>query len=386
MVEIYVRKREKIPKWFNIGLPTIATTTSLFLSFLTLVLFGLDFFMAVHEGLVHPLTTSYGWIHIILKTITLLLCTLGLIIAFKAGVWNIGAEGQILIGATMATWIALFVMPSGNPIMTITLMYLFGFIGGALWAFIPGVLKAKFDVNEVLTTIMMNYIAFGIVSYLIVGPWRGKRVYGYETTDVFPENARLPVISKKIPIPYTSLILAISLTILVYYLLYRTKIGLEIRTVGANPQAARACGIPYDRTIVIAIMLSGGLAGLAGVNEVAGVHYQMRFPPSQISGGYGFTSILVAFLARLDPLVAPVASILIAMIIICGYSLQASFGVRKLVVNLFTGIFLASLACAEVLYRYSIQIKFRGFRSLRKTMSRVRRFLGGCLRWLARWR
>ena len=367
---------------FYYGLPLLVSFISLLVGFLVLTFFGIGFVGAIKVGLLDPITSRYGLVNIISRAITLLLCAIGLIIAFRAGQWNIGAEGQILIGATMATWVALFLMPDQSPLIIIPTMYILGFIGGGLWALIPGLLKAKFDANEVLTTMMMNYIAFGIVSYLIVGPWRGKHVYGYETTDVFPDNARLPVISRNIPIPYTSLIIALVSSVVVYYMLYRTKFGLELRTIGSNPSAAKACGIPYERTVVLSMLLSGGFAGLAGVNEVAGLHYQLRFPPTQISGGYGFVSILVAFISRLNPLGAIFASILVGFIIISGYYIQISFGTRRLIIDMFTGLILMSIVSMELLYRYRIEIRIYVKNEwLRRAIERIK----GVKRWLFRW-
>lgn len=357
MLKIEVKKREIIPEWYSYGLPMLSLLVSLTVSYIILIPFGVNPILAMKEGLIDPLFSAYGWSNILSKLIPLLLCALGLIIAFKAGVWNIGAEGQILMGAAAATWVALFLMPHGDRLIVIPLMYLFGFLFGALWAFLPGFLKAKYEINEILTTIMMNYIAYGIISYLIVGPWRGKNVYGYETTDFFPQNAWLPVLSRRFPVSYISLIIAICLAIFVYYLLFHTKIGFEIRAIGSNPAAAKTSGISYTRTVIIAMILSGGLAGIAGVNEVAAVHHQMRFPPQQISAGYGFTAIIVALLSRLNPIACIPAALLVGIIIVNGYALQVFFGLRKLAVNVFTGLLLISLACFEILYRYKIEIK-----------------------------
>lgn len=359
MIRVVIKKRTEIPKWYRYGLPILSIVVSVFLGVIIISFFGLNPLQILWEGFIITYISPHGWVNSLIRMIPLLLVALGLAVAFKTNVWNIGAEGQIIMGAAAATWIALFVMPDYPAYVVIPTMYLVGFLAGALWAFIPGFLKAKFDVNEILTTIMMNYIAFYIVSYLVVGPWRGKNVYGYDTTDFFGDSAKLPIVSSLFPIPYTSLMLSIILVILMYYMLYRTKIGFELRAVGSNPKAAELSGISRVKAVIIAMVISGGLAGLAGVNEVGAIHHQLKFPPQQISGGYGFTGIIVAFLGNLDPIGVLFAAFFVGMLITSSYALQI-LGVRSIVSNVFSGLLLMSVIISVVLRDYKIEIKLVG--------------------------
>jgi len=286
------------------------------------------------------------------RAIPLLLCGVGLTIAFRALFWNIGAEGQLLIGATAATGVALF---SGLPgPLLLPVMFLAGFAAGAFWGAIPAALKAKLGINDVITTLMMNYIAIYIVEWLIHGPWKGPTMRGFAYTDRFPAAAILPTIGIT-RIHWPTLVIGVVLAALAFVLVQRTRWGFEIRVVGENPHAARFSGISHFKITVLAMVVSGGLAGLAGVGEVAGIHH-MLLGPTHVSMGYGYTAIIVAWLARRSPLAVIVTSLLFAIIMRGGDVIKVSLGLPFQLVNVFNGLILFFLIGSEILMRYRIRL------------------------------
>ena len=286
------------------------------------------------------------------RAIPLLLCGVGLTIAFRALFWNIGAEGQLLIGATAATGVALF---SGLPgPLLLPAMFLTGFAVGAFWGAIPAALKAKLGINDVITTLMMNYIAIYIVEWLIHGPWKGPTMRGFAYTDRFPAAAILPTIGIT-RIHWPTLVIGLVLAVLTFVLVKRTRWGFEIRVVGENPHAARFAGISHFKITVLAMVVSGGLAGLAGVGEVAGIHH-MLLGPTHVSMGYGYTAIIVAWLARRNPLAVIVTSLLFAIIMRGGDVIKVSLGLPFQLVNVFNGLILFFLIGSEILMRYRIRL------------------------------
>ena len=261
---------------------------------------------ALKEILVRSFGSPYGLKETVTKAIPLILIGSGLTLAFRAKFWNIGAESQLLAGAMASTWLALNGGGRLPAWVLIPLMFLAGFIAGALWGLIPALLKVRFGVNEVIGTLMLNYVAAELLTLLITGPWRGASQRGFPYTEPLAAAARLPLIPGT-RIHYLTLIIALAAAALLYLAIYATKFGYELRVIGENPEAARYAGIDFLRTTVVLMIVSGGLAGLAGVGEAAGIHHRLTYP-GVVSAGYGFTAIIVAWLAKLNPLAA-VASV-----------------------------------------------------------------------------
>ena len=351
-IKLSIQKREEVSRKFDVILTFISICVALFVVAVIFLSFGINAFVAFKQIFVSLLNADI----VTVRMIPLLLCSIGLIIVFKANVWNIGAEGQILIGAVAATWIALFLMPDAPSYVVIPCMFILGFFLAGLWALIPATLRAYLDINEIITTLMMNYIAYFLVAYLASGPWIGKAVWGFKQTDLIPPQARLPQIKGTL-IHYPTLIIAIIGAVLVYILLQYTKFGFEIRVFGSNPEAAKYAGINEAKVILLTMFISGGLAGIAGVGELAGVRYRLTANPKGLSADYGFTAIIVACLARFNPIAAILVSYLMGGIIVGGYALQTSLNVSRGVVNIFNGLILLSLISAEILKRYKISFK-----------------------------
>lgn len=352
IMKIKLERRASPPTYLSILYIVIFILFAFFISGFIFKAYGIDPILAYKIIFIHAYGSPAGIYETIVKAIPLILCGVGLSLAFKAEMWNIGAEGQLLLGAIAATGIALFT-PTPEPLIIPT-MFVGGFIAGAIWAVIPAILKVLLNVNEVITTMMMNYIAIELVRYLIYGPWRGAREWGYPITDEIPDAAKLIYISgTRIHIP--TLIIAISAAFIIYLVIMHTTLGYEIRVTGENPEAARYAGINYLKIAVFSMAISGGLAGIAGVGEIAGIHYRLRYPES-ISMGYGYTSIIVAWLGRLNPIAIIMSSIFFGGLLVGGYVMKMILGLPVAVVYVFNGIMLMFILIGGILSQYKLRI------------------------------
>ena len=301
------------------------------------------------------LGSRLGLAETVRRAIPLLLIGVGLTIAFRALFWNIGAEGQLLMGAIAAAGVALFApVPE---VLRLPMMFLAGCAGGAFWAFIPALLKVRLGINDVISTLMLNYVAGFIVQWLIHGPWKGPTARGFAYTDKFPPSAVLP----RIPgtsIHWPTLIIGVVAAVVAYLWVSRTRQGFEIRVVGENPHAARYAGISQGKIILAVMIVSGGLAGLAGVGEVAGVQ-RMLLDPAKLSLGYGYTAIIVAWLARRNPLAVIITSLLFGVIMAGGDVIKISLGLPFQLVNIFNGLILFFLIGSEIFMQYRIAFVWR---------------------------
>jgi general nucleoside transport system permease protein len=231
----------------------------------------------------------------ILQATPLLIIAIGLVLAFRSKMWNIGAEGQYMIGALCGTWVALTWGDNLPAVVIIPLMFIAGAIGGGLWGAIPGILKAKRGLSEIVVSLMLNFVAFYIVAFLSRGPMKDPEYFLPKTASL-PEAAILPYLGDtRIHI---GVLVAIAVSVIGYVILWRTTLGYELRAVGANAPAAEAAGINVPRSMITVMVLSGMFAGLAGIVEVAGVHHHLS---QEIAIRYGYTAILVAILGQLNP-------------------------------------------------------------------------------------
>jgi len=297
----------------------------------------------------------YGFKETVTKAIPLIIMGCGLTLAFRCRFWNIGAEGQLLMGAIFSTWVGLAWGAHLPSWIIIPLMFGAGFIGGALWGLIPAILKIRFSINEVISTLMMNYICAEFMTLLIVGPWKGGTRFGFPGTDNLPESAILGVIEGS-RIHYFTLILALVFALILWVVVYKTRFGYEVRVIGENPDAGRYAGINFFRTSLIVMAVSGGMAGIAGVGEVAGIHHYLTYPAS-ISSGYGFTAIIVAWLAKLNPLYAVVSGFFFAGILVGGDSIQISLGLPAATVQIVNGTLLLFLIMGDFFFKNKITIQ-----------------------------
>jgi len=300
--------------------------------------------------------SSYGIGETLARALPLTLVGTGLAVAFRGKFWNIGAEGQILAGAMGATFVGLTF--TGLPgWLLVSAMMVAGFACGALWAFAAAALKVYGSVNETISTLMLNYVLAEFVRFLIVGPWKGATQRGFPYTDDIPMHARLATIPGT-NIPYVTIAVAAAAIAVVYVLVYRTKFGYEIRVLGENPDAARYAGIDGAKVTILMMLISGGLAGLAGFSEIAANHKHMTYPAT-ISANYGFTGIIVAWLARLDPRFVPLSAFFFAGILVGGDSIQISMGLPGATVQVFNGVILVFLIMSEYFQKNKLVLKKR---------------------------
>ena len=283
------------------------------------------------------------------KATPMILTGIAVTIAFRAKIWNIGAEGQLFAGAITSYWAYLIVGPAPG-VFLIPVLFMAGFVGGGLYGGLAGYLRAKFKVNEVLTTVMLNYVVKFFLSFMLVaGPWRDPSSF-YQQTPRIDKSVWLPKLldSGKLHIGFA---VAVLCAIAVYVMLKRTSFGYEIRAVGLNPRAARFKGINIERTAVTVMLLSGGLAGLAGVIEVFGVHHRLK---PDVSIGFGFTGIIIAVLAMLNPLAVVPVAILFGAFANGGIKMQIATGVPNAITSAIEAIILLFFLAAAALTRFKI--------------------------------
>ncbi len=309
------------------------------------LIFGVNPLYALGKIFSGSFGSFYGLKETTTKAIPLILIGSGLAVAFRGKFWNIGAESQLLMGAIFGTWVGLNWGPHLPAPVIVPLMFAAGFAGGAFWGLIPAILKVKFSINEVITTLMMNYICNEFMKFLIVGPWRGKTKHAFPYTDDLPVSATLSLIPGS-RIHYVTLLIAVAVVIILAVAVYRTRFGYEVRVIGENPDAAKYSGIDFFKTTLIIMIISGGTAGLAGVGEAAGIHHYLSYPES-ISSGYGFTAIIVAWLAKLNPVNVILSSLFFAGILVGGDAIQISLGLPAATVQVFNGTLLVFLIMGD---------------------------------------
>ncbi len=352
---IKLEPRLETPRWLPWATTLGSVVLALLITALILLWVGADPIRSFRAIYLAAFGNAGVFSDTLVKATPLILTALACLIAFRMRLWNIGAEGQFYLGAWGATLIVQGVLGKDAPAWVfIPLMLLSGFGFGALWGFVPGILKARFGVNEIITTLMLNYIALFWVAYWVFGAWSER---GFQLTPTFPRQAWLPRLTDYAALfkPFSGLtvhlgfVFAILAVIGVWYFLARTRFGYEIRLIGDNPNAAKYAGVNIAAMTILVFMLSGGLAGIAGMSEVSGVVHRLQ---DRISPGYGFTAIIVAWLAKLNPWAVIPVAILFGGLLIGSREIQPS-GLARLL----QGILLFTLISSEVLNRYQIKIE-----------------------------
>jgi simple sugar transport system permease protein len=344
------------PAWYPVAVSVGAIIIALILGGILIAFAGGNPFASY----AHIARASFGSVGVLSDTIVkatpIILTALACSIAFRMKLWNIGAEGQFIMGAWGASAVVLAPMLAAESSrwLFIPVMAVAGMVMGAAWGYIPGYLKAKFNVNEIISTLMLNYMAISWANFWVFGVWTEG---GFQMSPMFPQTAWLPRLSEyaeSIPAfrgltTHAGLILGILAAIVLWFIVFRSRWGYEIRLIGDNPRAARYAGINITRNTIWVMMLSGALAGLGGMSEVAGVVHRLQTAP--IAAGYGFTGIIVAWLAKLNPLAIILVSILFGALILAGREIQPS-GVPKMI----QGIILVCLIASDFLLRYRIRV------------------------------
>jgi len=338
---------------------TIAITSPLIAIGLTLVtmavlfaILGKNPITALSVYFLDPLTDSYSLIEIAVKATPLVMIGVGLSLCYIANVWNIGAEGQFLMGAVCGSWIAVKTQGTDAGVWVLPAMLVAGAIGGALYALIPAICKVRFGASEILTSLMLVYVAELFLDYLVRGPWRDPNGFNFPTTAEFDPVATVPLLLEGGRL-HLGAVIALIVVMIATVMLGRTIMGFEIRVVGAAPRAARFSGFSSDRLVIVTFLISGALAGLAGIIEVAGPVGHLQ---PGISPGYGFTAIIVAFLGRLNPVGILVAGLFLALTFIGGEQAQITMKVPLDLTKVFQGILLFYVLACDSLILYRIRL------------------------------
>jgi general nucleoside transport system permease protein len=354
-LRIRVLPRTHAPRGFSLLVLAASVVAGLAAVGVVFAASGVNPFYALWKIFAGSFGSRFGLMETVTKAIPLILIGSGLALAFRAKFWNIGAEGQLLAGATAATWIGLNVHLPGS--LLIALMFVAGFAAGAAWGSLLALLKSRFGVNEVISSLMLNYIAYELITLLITGPWKGKTQHGFPYTDDFSPAASLWLIPGT-RIHALTLALSLAAAALLFVLLRATRFGYELRVLGENPEAARYAGINFLGVSLVMMAVSGGVAGLAGVGEVAAIHHHLSYPTA-ISSGYGYTAIIVAWLAKLNPLAAVASGLFFAGILVGGDAIQVSLGLPAATVQVFNGMLLVFLIGGNFFLTNRLEVKAR---------------------------
>ncbi len=300
---------------------------------------------------INPVSDLYGLSELLLKATPLMLCAIGLAVGFRANVWNIGAEGQLIVGAIAASAVALYFYESDGGAHVLLLMIVAGALGGMLWAAIPALLKTRFNTNEILVSLMLVYVAQLLVSYLVHGPMMDPDGFNFPQSRLFEDPALLPILIEgtRLNLAFTFALGALAVG---YVFMYRSFAGFQMRVAGQAANAARYAGFSARRMIWIGLLSGGGMAGLAGMSEVAGPMGQIT---EHVSNDYGFAAIIVAFVARLNPVGIFFASLLMALLYLGGEQAQQYLNLPSSISNVFQGMLLMFLLGSDVFINYRIR-------------------------------
>lgn len=306
------------------------------------------------DPIFHEVYGPYSRTQLLVKAGPLILIAIGLSIGFRAGIWNIGAEGQFVMGAVAGGAVGLALHPA-EGIWVLPLMTIAGALGGFLWAMIPAILKIRFNANEILVSLMLVYVAFNFLAAMVTGPLKNPDGFGFPESRSFREvnSTDLPMIFEPLGM-HAGVLVALAVVIAAYVLMERHLLGFQIKLTGQSPRAAKFSGVNPNVIVAICLGLSGALAGMAGLFEVTGPAGKLttNFPV-----GYGFTAIIVAFLGRLHPIGIVLAGLLMALTYIGGELAQLTLGIPAAAINVFQGMMLFFLLAVDVFVNYRLRWK-----------------------------
>ncbi len=356
---LVLEKRAERSAVIAVASPLIAIALSLVTIAILFAILGKSPLEALWVYFVEPLTDGFSLQEIAVKATPLVMIAVGLSLCYIANIWNIGAEGQFIVGAVCGSWLAVRTNGTDVGFWLLPVMLILGALGGALYALIPAICRVYFGASEILTSLMLVYVADFGMDYLVRGPWRDPQGLNFPTTAAFDPAASVPTLFEGAGRLHAGSGIALVVVMLVTVLLGRTIMGFEIRLVGAAPKAARFSGFSANRLVLFTFAVSGALAGLAGIIEVAG---PIGHLDPGVSSGYGFTAIIVAFLGRLNPVGILIAGLFLALTFIGGEGAQISLKVPLDLTKVFQGILLFYVLACDSLIVYRV----RYIRTLRK--------------------
>jgi len=350
-MRLKLEKRAEPSRLMLYATPVGAVVLTMVIGAIIFSAIGYNGLNAVYQVFIAPVVTVYKWQDIALKASPLILIGVGLAVGNRAAIWNIGAEGQYILGALGGVGVGILTLNAHGP-WILPLMVLAGLVAGALWGAIPALLRTRFNVNETLSSLMMTYVAVHLMNYLVTGPWKNKKGFSYPQTPGLTPDQHLPTLIPGTVVHY-GILFTLIIAVLMWLLMTRSVFGFQVRVVGAAPSAARYGGFSQRLTIWLVFLLSGALAGLAGIFEVAGPYGQMTlgFPQN-----YGFTAIIVAFLGRLNPLGVIIAGIVMAITYVGGDLAQSAAQLPNASKGIFQAMVLFLLLASDILVRYRVRV------------------------------
>ena len=361
MFKIKLEKRTSVSPWIELGVSGFSIIIALLAGAVLLYTQGFAPLRVYSTLFFGAFGNISGLCRTLTKTIPLLLIGVGLALAFKARIWNIGGPGQMIIGAITCTGIALFIPFNLPAIMHLTLMFIVSFASGAGLAILCAFLNYEIGLDIVISTLLLNYIVLKLLWFLLFGPWQAPGI-GFPNTSTFPSSLQLPTIPGT-SIHYPTLIIGIISVILIHIVLSRTRLGYEIKVFGENPKAAEYAGISRFKILMLVMTVSGGLAGIAGAGEVVGLYHMLKLGVDGSGmayvSSYGYTAIIVAWLGRNTALGSALAAFFIAGLLVGGFSLQIIEGIPYAMISAILGLMLISLIAGAILAQYKVSFKRR---------------------------
>ena len=331
--------------------PLIAVALTLIGGLIVFYALGKDPLAGFKVFFLNPFKDTYSISELFLKATPLAMIAIGLAVGFRANVWNIGAEGQFIVGAIFGGGVALYFQGVESPLILPT-MVVAGALGGALWAAIPAALRARFNTNEILVSLMLVYIAQLLNSWLVFGPWKDPEGANFPQTKMFDDSALLPILIEGTRLN-AALPIAIAALIAGYLFMNRSFPGFQMQVAGQAEAAARYAGFSAKRTIWIGLLAGGAMAGIAGMSEVGGPMGQLT---EHVSQNYGFAAIIVAFVGRLNALGIFLASLLMALLFLGGEQAQQYMNLPSSISKVFQGMLLFFLLGADVFINYRLRV------------------------------
>ena len=346
-----IERRPAATAWMRWASPLLALLLTAVIAAMLFAMLGKNPWQGLAVFFVEPLRNAYALSELALKATPLLLCALGLAIGFRANVWNIGAEGQFLLGAICAGWVALLDLASLGSVGLISLLLLAGMLGGMAWAGIVAWLRDRCNANEILVSLMLVYVAQLLLAWLVYGPMKDPAGFNFPQTPRFSAASVLPKLIEGTRL-HIGFVVALLAALAAWLFMFRARAGHALQVAGLAPQAARYAGYSARRALWTSLLISGAAAGLAGAFEAAGPLRQLT---PYVSAGYGFAAIIVAFVGRLHPLGIVLASLLLSMFFIGGELAQSRLGLPNALSGVFQGVLLFSLLACDALILYRLR-------------------------------
>jgi simple sugar transport system permease protein len=351
-MRILLERRAEHSRAMAVLSPVIAIGLTVIFGGILFALRGLDPLYALYVYFIEPVTTLWSLEQLAVKAAPLVLIGVGLAVCYTANVWNIGAEGQFTAGAILGGMVPVLFAGWQSP-LALPLMLLLGILGGRVYGAIPALLKTRFGANEILTSLMLVYVAQLLLDWLVRGPWRDPLGFNFPKSVTFEGWQLLPTLG---PTVHMGALFALVAVLALALLMGRTLKGFEVRVLGSAPRAGGFAGFSRNRMVIFCFLLSGGLAGLAGICEVASTVGQLQ---PTISPGYGFTAIIIAFLGRLNPVGVLFAGLLLAISYLGGEAAQVTLGISDKIARVFQGILLFFILACDTLILYRLKIEGR---------------------------